>query len=111
MSGGYFNDKMYNFSTYSISEVLDGEWRDEEVNELVSDLFVNGTFAVRGYGGLLQTLDFWLSGDVSEEDYREAVARFKRKWLGRTPKKRAEFYQDILQRRCDELKRELAAMA
>lgn len=111
MSGGYFDDKMYNFSAITLSETLEGEWRDEELNELISDLFVNGTFAVRDYGGLLQTLDFWLSGDVSEEDYREAVAGFKKKWFGRTPKKRAEFYQDILQKRCDELKRELAAMA
>lgn len=100
MSGGHF---CYN----SVSYDLEDAWRDEEINELISDLFFNGDFAVRDYGGLFKSLDFWLSGDASEEKYREAVARFKAKWFHRTPKNRIEFYQGKLQERCDELKREL----
>lgn len=100
MSGGHFG---YN----SVSYDLEDAWRDEEINELISDLFFNGDFAVRDYGGLFQSLDFWLSSDTSEEKYREAVAEFKKKWFHRTPKNRVEFYQNKLQERCDELKREM----
>lgn len=103
MSGGHFDYQ-------TVPDALLGAWRDEEVNAIVRDLFDGGEFSVRGYGGLLQTLDFWLSGDVGEEEYREAVARFKAKWMRRTPKTRAEFYTALLQERCDELKRELGAV-
>lgn len=104
MSGGHFDYQ-------TVPDALLDAWRDEEVNAIVHDLFDGGEFSVRGYGGLLQTLDFWLSGDVEEEAYREAVARFKAKWMRRTPKTRAEFYTAKLQERCDELKRELGALA
>lgn len=100
MSGGHFD---YGYHP----ENLDGQWRDEEINELYHDLFCGGEFAVRDYGGLFQSLDFYLSYDTSEEDYREAVAKFKAKWFHRTPKNRVEFYRNKLQERCDELKREM----
>lgn len=103
MSGGHFG---YSYHP----ENLDGQWRDEEINELYHDLFCGGEFAVRDYGGLFQSLDFYLSYDTSEEDYREAVARFKAKWFHRTPKNRVEFYRNKLQERCDELKRELGCI-
>lgn len=44
MSGGHFN--------YMDFDCLDGEWRDEELNELFRDLFVGADFSIRGYGGL-----------------------------------------------------------
>lgn len=100
MSGGHFNYGYY-------PEEIDGQWSDEEINELYRDLFCGGDFSVRGYGGLYQSLDFWLSGDTSEKTYREAVAEFKTKWFRRTPKNRVEFYQSKLQDHCDKLKREL----
>ena len=100
MSGGHFGYGYY-------PDELDGQWSDEEVNELYHDLFCGGDFSVRGYGGLYQSLDFWLSSDTSEEDYREAVAKFKAKWFHRTPKNRVEFYQGKLQDYCDQLKREM----
>ena len=80
---------------------------DEELNELYHDLFCGGEFAVRDYGGLAQSLDFWLSDDTGEESYREAVKRFKAKWFKRTPKNRLEFYRDKLQQYCDKMKEEL----
>lgn len=100
MSGGHFD---YGYHP----ENLDGQWCDEEINELYHDLFCGGEFAVRDYGGLFQSLDFYLSYDTSEEDYREAVAKFKAKWFHRTPKNRVEFYQNRLQDYCDQLKREM----
>lgn len=93
MSGGYFN--------YMCPDNLDGEWRDEELDELVHDLFVGGDFSIRGYGGLLQSLDFWLSSDTSEETYRKQVDGFKAKWFRRTPKNRVEFYQQKIQEYAD----------
>lgn len=100
MSGG-------RFGYWSLPDELQDGWRDCEINDLVQDLFCNGEFSVRGYGGLMQSLDFWLSADIDEESYREKVARFKNKWFKRTPKTRLEYYQRKLQERCDELKEEL----
>lgn len=102
MSGG----ELFDYS-YPHFDVADGKWQDEEINELYHDLFCGGEFSVRGYGGLCQSLDFWVSGDTSDEDYREAVAKFKAKWFHRTPKNRVEFYQGKLQDYCDQLKREM----
>lgn len=100
MSGGHFDYA-------SLPYELEGAWRDEEINELIEDLFCNGEFSVRGYGGLLQSLDFWIACDTCEDSYREKVAAFKAKWFRRTPKNRCEYYQAKLQERCDELKKEL----
>lgn len=101
MSGGHFN--------YMDFDGIDGEWRDEELDELFHDLFVGGDFSIRGYGGLLQSLDFWLSADVGEETYRRKVAEFKAKWMKRTPKSRVEFYQRKIQEYADKCKREFGA--
>ena len=49
--------------------------RDRLLSELVYDVFC-----------LLNSLDYWLSGDVSETQYREDVSRFKKKWLKVSPK-------------------------
>ena len=45
MSGGHFD---YGYHP----ENLDGQWRDEEIDELYHDLFCGGDFAVRDHGGL-----------------------------------------------------------
>lgn len=103
MSGGHFD-------YWSYPEYMTGIWRDHEINELVDDLFCNGTFSVRGYGGLLQSLDFALSGDTDIEDYERKAASFKRKWMRRTPKTRVEYYQDKLQAYADRLKKELGEL-
>lgn len=102
MSGGALFD--YSYPNFDGAR---GKWSDEELNELYDDLFCNGRFAVRDYGGLAQSLDFWLSGDTDEEDYRDAVTRFKQKWMHRTPRNRVEFYQRKLQDYADKLKREM----
>ncbi len=102
MSGGELFDY-----TYPNFEVADGRWCDEELNELYHDLFCGGDFSMRGYGGLCQSLDFYLSDDIDEESYREAVSRFKAKWMHRTPRNRVEFYQRKLQEYADRLKREM----
>lgn len=100
MSGGHFDYRYY-------PEEIDGHWEDAELNELYNDLFCGGEFSVRGYGGLFQSLDFWLSGDIEEETYREAVSEFKAKWFRRTPKNRVEYYKGKIQEYADRCKREL----
>ena len=102
MSGG----ALFNY-TYPNFELADGKWQDEELNELYHDLFCGGEFAVRDYGGLAQSLDFYLSDDIDREGYLEAVQRFKQKWMHRTPKNRTEYYQRKLQEYADKLKSEL----
>lgn len=103
MSGGAFN-----YVNGNIAYQMNGQWDDEEMNELFFDMFGGGyddyrlpwhsdakkcEFGPRG-GGLAESLDFWLSGDISEESYREELSRFKRKWLSKkTPSNRVAFYQ------------------
>lgn len=101
MSGGHFN-----IDTHLIGDDMEGEWRDEEINELFHDLFCAELWNDR-YGGLAFALDCWLASDVSEEVYREYVHKFKEKWFNRTKEDRVEFYCAKLQEKCDELKGEL----
>lgn len=102
MSGGALFDY-----TYPYFDGADHKWQDEELNELYHDMFCGEEFSVRGYGGLCQSLDFYVSGDIDEKEYREAADRFKAKWMHRTPKTRVEFYQRKLQEYADRLKREM----
>ena len=99
MSGGHFN-----YSQGCIGEDWAGQWEDHEINELFADLF-GESYCDRD--NLAHELDWWLSGDTSEEDYREAVRRFKEKWFGRPPEKRILFYQEKLDEYCQRLKDEL----
>lgn len=111
MSGGHFD-----YIGGQVAYQMAGQWRDEELNDLFDDLFGDGwnhdsDFGPRG-GGLAESLDFWLSGDIEEEDYREDVAQFKAKWLcKKTPKNRVEYYQrrfeDYAMETMDRFKREL----
>ncbi len=102
MSGGVLFDY-----TWPNLQEADGKWHDNELDELYHDLFCGGEFSVRGYGGLAQSLDFWLSDDTGEEHYRDAVARFKAKWMHRTPRNRVEFYEGKIQAYADKCKVEL----
>ena len=99
MSGGLY-------STYRI-DCHDIDWHDHELNELWRDLTSGKEFSVRGYDGLLQSLDFYECGDTERSDYMEAVQRFKRKWFHKTPRNRVEFYRGVIQRCADECKQEL----
>ena len=65
MSGGSFN-YMYE----RIKETYFDEWQDVEMNDLLNDLCI-----------VLHDLEWWQSGDYSEDDYRDAVKTFKAKWL------------------------------
>ena len=64
LSGGYFN---YN---YGYLNEYEGEMEDTELNELLLD-----------FRDLLHDLEWYKSGDTSEEDYRTSVKSFKDKWI------------------------------
>lgn len=65
MSGGSYD---YNYCI--INEYYVGDMHDIELDEMMSDLAT-----------LLHDLEWWQSGDYSEEDYRETVRRFKARWF------------------------------
>lgn len=102
MSGGYFE-----YENSHLAYEMEGRWQDEELNELFYDLFCADLWGNRS-GGVATALDFWLSGDITEEKYREHVKKFKDKWFGRTDEQRVAFYQDKMQEYCDKLKYELS---
>ena len=79
MSGGELFD-----NTYPNFGLAGGKGEDDKLNELYYDLFIGGEFAVRKSGGLCQSLDFYLSGDICEEGYLRKLERFKVKWFGQT---------------------------
>lgn len=60
---------------------------------------------------LLNSLDYWLSGDTTEAQYREDVSRFKKKWLKASSKelvtREIEFTASELQKMLDTLKADL----
>jgi hypothetical protein len=65
MSGGSFD-----YLFYRVEDTYSGEMRDKELNKLMDDLIK-----------VLHDLEWWQSGDISEEDYRKTVIEFKTKWL------------------------------
>lgn len=65
MSGGSF-DYMYS----KIRDTYKGELDDPELEDILE-----------GFCEVLKALEWWQSGDRSEEDYRKTVENFKKKWL------------------------------
>ena len=77
MSGGcyeYFYIKLQDF---------ENEMQDREMNDLVVDL-----------AEVFHDLEWWQSGDSSEEVYREQVKQFKDKWLHQSAESRIANYID-----------------
>lgn len=65
MSGG-----SYNYIYNKLSVECEGEMHDAEMDDLIKDLCE-----------VLHDLEWWQSGDYSEEQYRETVSEFKKKWF------------------------------
>lgn len=88
MSGGSYN---YSYST--VEDEYINRMHDVELNDLISDLVP-----------ILKAVEWWQSGDHSEEYYREIVSEFKKKWFKQTRAKRLE---KLIAEECDKLKDEL----
>ena len=67
MSGGSFD-----YMCYQIEEKYCGFMEDKELNEMMKDI-VN----------LLHDLEWYTSGDTSQDDYKNSVKKFKDKWFNR----------------------------
>lgn len=78
MSGGSMS---YIYS--SVEEYCVGYMEDAEMNDLMKDLVE-----------VLHDLEWWQSADTSEENYRQTLAKFKKKWFGSNREERLKGYID-----------------
>lgn len=94
MSGGSYN---YGYSTVEYTYV--GEMQDTELNEMMKDLVE-----------VLHDLEWWTSGDIGEERYRETVTKFKSKWFKRRKCDIEELVSEEFEKKKQELLKELEYM-
>ena len=87
MSGGSFD-----YECYRVEEYYCGRMGDVELNEMIED-----------FAKVLHDLEWWHSGDIGEEDYRETVNNFKKKWFKRTKGD----IEKIIEQKMSNLKQEL----
>jgi len=78
MSGG---DYSYIYSKLSME--CEGRMYDAEMNDLIKDLCE-----------VLHDLEWWQSGDTSEERYRNTLTKFKAKWFKGDRQERLKGYID-----------------
>lgn len=78
MSGG-----SYDYICYKLEEQCEDRMYDAEMNDMIKDLFK-----------VLHDLEWWNSGDISEEQYRTTLAKFKAKWFKADRKVRLKGYID-----------------
>ena len=88
MSGG-----SYDYVCYKLSNECEGRMYDAEMNDLIKDLCE-----------VLHDLEWWQSGDSSENRYRNTLTKFKAKWFGENRNKRLKEY---LNSTLDDMKREI----
>ena len=88
MSGG-----SHNYICYRIEEELVGEMHDAELNDLMKDI-----------ADLAHDLEWFDSGDIGEDTYKESVIKFKQKWFKSSREQRLKGYID---KSVDDLKKEL----
>ena len=78
MSGG-----QYGYIDSRLSQECEGEMHDAEMDDLIKDLCE-----------VLHDLEWWQSGDYSEDQYRETVFKFKKKWFSVNRSARLKGYID-----------------
>ena len=66
MSGG-----SYDYLYYRVECEYVGRMHDRELNSMMHDLIQ-----------VLHDVEWWQSDDIGEEQYRDTVKKFKRKWFG-----------------------------
>lgn len=92
MSGG-----SYNYRYADVEEEYAGHMFDAELDGLIKDLVP-----------VLRAVEWWQSGDTMEASYREAAAKFKRKWLSGDV--RQERLEQIIDGKVNDLRIELMKM-
>ena len=88
MSGGSLN-----YISQDIDNLLVGSMEDAELDDLMADIVK-----------LSHDLEWYLSGDTVQNDYRESVKQFKNKWFKQSREQRLVGYVD---KKIDNLKNEL----
>ena len=78
MSGG-----SYSYIYVRLSEECEKRMYDAEMNDLIKDLCE-----------VLHDLEWWQSGDTSEERYRKKLSTFKKKWFKGDREQRLKGYID-----------------
>lgn len=78
MSGG-----SYGYIYSKLQDECRGRMYDAEMNDLIADL-----------SAVLHDLEWWQSGDTSEEQYRQTLMEFKEKWFKTDRKERLKGYID-----------------
>ena len=78
MSGG-----SYSYIYSRLEEECGGRMYDAEMNDLITDLCE-----------VLHALEWWQSGDTSEDRYREILSDFKAKWFNGDRQERLKGYID-----------------
>ena len=73
MSGGHFEylDGRLKDEIFGYENKVKNVFEDREISELVFDVL-----------DLIHEFDWYYSGDTGKEEYLEAKAKFKKKWLG-----------------------------
>lgn len=88
-----FSGGSYNYEFYRVEDEYVGKMYDLELNELIKDLVP-----------VLKSLEWWQSGDTSEEVYRKDVEKFKNKWFKGN---REDRLKKIINDEIDKTKKEL----
>lgn len=91
MSGG-----SYDYIYLKVSNECNGRMYDAEMNDLIVDL-----------SDLLHDLEWWQSGDYSEDAYRKSLMKFKTKWFKTSRSKRLKSYID---KQVDDVRNQLYAL-
>lgn len=88
MSGG-----SHNYIYYRIEDNLVGQMEDKELNDLMKDIAT-----------LAHDLEWYHSNDISRDDYRESVRKFKDKWFKQSREERLKKYiEESIQKTKEEL--------
>ena len=67
----------------SVQEYCVGYMQDAELDDMMKDLVK-----------VLHDLEWWQDCDIGEEDYRQTLAEFKKKWFGSNREERLKGYID-----------------
>lgn len=78
MSGG-----SYDYICFKLENECQGRMHDAEMDDLITDL-----------ANVLHDLEWWQSGDYSEDAYRRSLTEFKTKWFKASRSKRIKSYID-----------------
>lgn len=94
MSGGSYNHGYINIEYEYV-----GRMKDNELNEMMKDLV-----------GVLLDVELYEDCDISEEQYRETVTNFKKKWFKRRKCDIEELVSEEFEKKKQELLKELEYM-